>query len=277
MSSPILSVFLCNSWYYVQTPICPAVTHYFTKTFAKLGYNHHHHRSLISGKDWKQSVGVCWKRMQHTEKEVSIFMWYVCYLEWNSSAAFWVKRLRLTKNVAKTASQRKTCKIQPVRRSRTDGPGFCLFGEERQSPFIKEFNFNTSLRTLSGMLSAIHPPGYKYTMIYNAQYPNKLLQEWQDLWAVKLSHSFSTHSGVRHLFALCTPWHSQTELQGAEEHVYERKPQKKVLYSGTESRQIGGVIWTSQAFLINTSPFIPTFITCEARQIKNPLKVKYVI
>lgn len=71
MSSPILSVFLCNSWYYVQTPICPAVTRYFTKTFAKLGYNHHHHR-LISGKDWKQSVGVCWKRTQHAEKEVSV-------------------------------------------------------------------------------------------------------------------------------------------------------------------------------------------------------------
>lgn len=133
MSSPILSVFLCNSWYYVQMQICPAVTRYFTKTFAKLGYNHHHHR-LISGKDWKQSVGVCWKRTQHAEKEVRVSLCGMSYLEWNSSAAFWVKRLRLTKkNVAKTASQRKACKIQPVRHSRTDGPSFCLFAERKDS------------------------------------------------------------------------------------------------------------------------------------------------
>lgn len=40
---------------------------------------------------------------------------------------------------------------------------------------------------------------------------------------------------------------------------------KKVLYSGIESRQIGGVIWTSRPFLINTGPFIPTFISGEAK------------
>lgn len=60
---------------------------------------------LFQGKRLKAECwGVLEENATRRERGENIFMGHVCYLEWNSSAAFWVKRLRLTKNVAKTAS-----------------------------------------------------------------------------------------------------------------------------------------------------------------------------
>lgn len=60
---------------------------------------------LISGKRLKAECwGVLEENATRRERGEIIFMWYVCYLEWNSNAAFWVKRLRRTKKNKKTAS-----------------------------------------------------------------------------------------------------------------------------------------------------------------------------
>lgn len=156
-------------------------------------------------------------------------MWYVCYLEWNSSAAFWVKMLRLTKKRSENCKPKENLQntASPLLQNRqTQFLPFCR--EERQSPFIKEFNLiHRSVLSLACCQRSIHQVTNTQWSTMHSTPTNCYKEEWQDLWAVKLSRSFSTHSGVCHLFALCTPWHSQTELQGAEEHVYERKLQEK--------------------------------------------------
>lgn len=152
--------------------------------------------------------------------------------------------------------------MQPVHRS-TDGPSFCLCREERQSVIKTVWFLIHCFCALSGMLSAIHQITNSQWSTMHSTPTNCVTRKNDKTYGQLNPHSLSlslTHSGVRHLPALCAPWHSQTELQGSEEHVYERKPQKKVLYSGTESRQIGSEIWTSQSFLIDTGPFIHTFI-----------------
>lgn len=133
--------------------ITPAITRYFTKTFAKLGYNHHpsHFRERLKA----ECLGVLEENATRRERGESIFMWYVCYLEWNSSAAFWVKRLRLTKkrsencklkeNLQNTASpslRYRRAWFLPLQRGETVG--------------YKKFFLIHCFCALSGMLSAIH-------------------------------------------------------------------------------------------------------------------------
>lgn len=78
---------------------------------------------------------MCWKRTQHAEKEVRVsFLWYVCYLEWNSNAAFWVKRLRLTKK-KKLQAKGKPAKCSESVASKQTGP-VSAFAERRDSHYL---------------------------------------------------------------------------------------------------------------------------------------------
>lgn len=72
MSSPILSVFLRNSWYHVWTTRLSGCQTLLYQNICKVGFLFMIIIISFQGKDWKQSVGVCWKRMQHAEKEVRV-------------------------------------------------------------------------------------------------------------------------------------------------------------------------------------------------------------
>lgn len=113
---------------------------------------------LFQGKRLKAECwGVLEENATRTERGESIFMWHVCYLEWNSSAAFWVKRLRLTKKCSKNCKLKENLQnaASPLLQNRRV-QFLPLQRGETVTIYKKSSIFSTPLHTLSRMLSAIH-------------------------------------------------------------------------------------------------------------------------
>ncbi len=188
-------------------------------------------------------------------------MWYVWYLEWNSSAAFWVKRLRFTKKHSENCKPKvnlQNIASPSLQNRRARFLSFCR-GETITVYKRVQFLIHRSVLSLACCQQSIH-------QVTNTQWSTKHstptnCYKNDKTYGQLNSHALSPPIQVSAIYLLYAPRDTvRLNCKVLRSTSMNANPRKRC-FTRAESRQIGGVIWTSRPFLINTGPFIPTFIS----------------